>query len=128
MDPLSDCTQDSIHSGEFFFLSAFLCFFLRFGSLLRGKLGQKAEYSTKQQTPSGFPENFRNLKVLGTLWFPCSGLPETLVKATARPSLYHPEVLAARRRPCSLPLSARGWPRARDGGSLVGKPSHPTVG
>ena len=33
----------------------------------------------EHQTPSGFPGNFRKLKVLGTLWFP-SGLPETLVK------------------------------------------------
>ena len=34
----------------------------------------------EHQTPSGFPGNFRKLKVLGTLWFP-SGLPETLGKA-----------------------------------------------
>ena len=35
------------------------------------------------QTPSGFPGNFRKLKVLGTLWFP-SGLPETLVCRSRR--------------------------------------------
>ena len=41
------------------------------------------EWSTKHPLRSGFPGNFRKLKVLGTLWFP-SGLPTLIYRPSGR--------------------------------------------